>query len=176
MGYMEIVNIIMIAVGVIAVIFPLQYAFLFVAGVFAKQKTYPPAEQKLRYGVIVCARNEERVIRQLVESIRKCDYPQDKLDIFVIAHNCTDGTAAAAQTGGAFVYEYSNPQERTKGYALRQIFRYIERDFGIRQYDGFHVLLQPALYQSRPPDGRYAQRGPCIREPRISAADPGECR
>ena len=140
MGYMEIVNIIMIAVGVIAVIFPLQYAFLFVAGVFAKQKTYPPAEQKLRYGVIVCARNEERVIRQLVESIRKCDYPQDKLDIFVIAHNCTDGTAAAAQTGGAFVYEYSNPQERTKGYALRQIFRYIERDFGIRQYDGFHVF------------------------------------
>lgn len=142
MGYVDIVNIVMFFIfNIVLLIFPLQYVFYILVGLFSKKKVFPGAEKKLRYGVVICARNEEKVIGNLIDSIRKCDYPQELLDIFVIAHNCTDGTARAARSrAGTVVYEYNNDAERTKGHALHKIFELIERDFGIMRYDGFHVF------------------------------------
>ena len=54
-----------------------------------------------RYAVLISARNEEAVIGQLLESIQKQDYPADHLIPFVVADNCTDGTARAAKAAGA---------------------------------------------------------------------------
>ena len=97
MDYIDIVFIIMTILNALIIVFPLQYVIIFIIGLFAKRKTFPKTEEKLRYGVIICARNEEKVVGNLIESIRKCDYPQDKLDVFVIAHNCTDKTAEVAR-------------------------------------------------------------------------------
>ena len=105
-----------------------------------RRRTFSKAQRKLRYGIIVSARNEEAVIGNLIRSIRSSDYPQDKLDIFVVAHNCTDRTAAAATAAGARVYVYDNPDECTKGYATRYLFRRIEEDYGTQAYDGFFTL------------------------------------
>lgn len=140
MSYINIVNIIMTIIGVILSIFPLQYAIIFIFGIFAKRKKYPVAVEKLKYGIVIAARNEDKVIGNLIQSIYKSDYPQEKIDIFVIAHNCTDKTAEIARKNGAVVYEYNNEHEKTKGYALRHIFRCIEKDYGIKNYDGFHVF------------------------------------
>ena len=140
MSYIEIVYTIMIVLGFLSVFFPLEYAIYFIVGIFYKGKPFPEREEKLRYGVIVCARNEEKVIGNLVESIKKSDYPQEKLDIFVIAHNCTDNTAEIARQNGAIVYEYNNENEKTKGYALKHIFECINRDYGTLNYDGFHIF------------------------------------
>ena len=143
MKYLEITKIVLLVIGAIMAIFPIEYFLICLAGMFSKGKKFPVREEKLRYGVVICARNEEKVIGQLVESIRKCNYPQDKIDIFVIAHNCTDRTAEIARqnmSGGGQVYEYNNSNEKTKGYALKKIFQYIERDYGIQTYDGFHVF------------------------------------
>ena len=130
MDYIDIVFIIMTILNALIIVFPLQYVIIFIIGLFAKRKTFPKAEEKLRYGVIICARNEEKVVGNLIESIRKCDYPQDKLDVFVIAHNCTDKTAEVARQNeerGSIVYEYNNDKERTKGYALKHVFECIEK-------------------------------------------------
>lgn len=140
MGYLEIVNIFLIVIGVLTAVFPLQYAIIFIFGIFAKRKSFPAKEEKLRYGVVIAGRNEERVIGNLIQSIHKCNYPQDKIDIFVVAHNCTDRTAEIARENGAIVYEYNNSDERTKGYALRYIFNKIKEEYGIMNYDGFHVF------------------------------------
>ena len=140
MNYVEVVNVIMIVLGVFALFFPLEYAIFFVIGVFNKGKSFPEKKEKLKYGVIICARNEEKVIGNLIESIKMSDYPQDKLNIFVIAHNCSDKTAEIASKKGAFVYEYNNENEKTKGYALKHIFECINRDFGTLNYDGFHIF------------------------------------
>ena len=86
MSYIEIVYTIMIVLGFLSVFFPLEYAIYFIVGIFYKGKPFPEREEKLRYGVIVCARNEEKVIGNLVESIKKSDYPQEKLDIFADNH------------------------------------------------------------------------------------------
>ncbi len=143
MDYIDIVFIIMTILNALIIVFPLQYVIIFIIGLFAKRKTFPKAEEKLRYGVIICARNEEKVVGNLIESIRKCDYPQDKLDVFVIAHNCTDKTAEVARQNeerGSIVYEYNNDKERTKGYALKHVFECIEKDYGIQSYDGFFIF------------------------------------
>lgn len=38
------------------------------------------------------------------------------------------------------VYEYSNPDERTKGFALKYLFDKIEEDFGRENFDGYYVF------------------------------------
>ena len=109
-------------------------------GLFFKKK-YPETEKKYKYGLIIPARNEEAVVSKLIESIQKNNYPQDKLHIFVIAHNCTDKTAAIARKyDGVSVYEYNNPAENTMGYAFRYLFSCIERDFGTQSFDGFFLF------------------------------------
>ena len=72
--------------------------------------------------------------------MQKNEYPQDKLHIFVIAHNCTDRTAEIAREAGATVYEYNNPNECTMGYAFRYLFDRIREDYGVENYDGFFLF------------------------------------
>ena len=58
-----------------------------------------------RYAVLICARNEQRVIGDLIASLRGQTYDQSLLSIFVLADNCTDDTAMVARVAGAHVYE-----------------------------------------------------------------------
>ena len=139
MDYIRIVNIIFdILYGLTGVIV-LHYIVFAIVGLF-KSKKYPPVEEKLKYGLIIPARNEEKVVGNLIKSIQKNNYPQEKLHIFVIAHNCTDNTANIARELGATVYEYNNPNECTMGYAFRYLFDQIEKDYGRQSYDGFFLF------------------------------------
>jgi cellulose synthase/poly-beta-1,6-N-acetylglucosamine synthase-like glycosyltransferase len=112
------------------------FAFI---GLFTR-KTFPKTDKKLKYGIIIPARNEETVVCNLIESIYKCNYPQEKLHVFVIAHNCTDKTAEVARKTNATVYEYNNPNECTMGYAFRYLFDRINEDYGTENYDGFFLF------------------------------------
>ena len=139
MTYIEIVD---LAVGIISgalSLLTLHFVIFTVVGVLFKRK-YPVSERKLRYGIAVSARNEATVIGQLIESVRKNDYPQEKLEIFVVAHNCTDRTAEIARAAGATVYEYNNPDECTKGYALKHLFERVKEEHGADAFDGFIIL------------------------------------
>ncbi len=69
-----------------------------------KLKDKPLIENKKnRFMAIIPAHNEEAVVANLVESLKKQDYPKDLLDIYVIADNCTDRTAEVARNAGAIV-------------------------------------------------------------------------
>lgn len=139
MNYTEILilvtNILFLCFGLMM----LHFVFFAVVGIFSK-KTYPKAGKLNRYGIIIPARNEENVVSGLIESIRKNNYPQELMQIFVIAHNCTDKTAEIARSLGATVYEYNNPRENTMGYAFRHLFSCIERDYGTANFDGFFLF------------------------------------
>ena len=139
MNYYAVVNLAVIALYVIMALLTVHFAFFAIVGFF-KKKTFPKTDKKLKYGIIIPARNEETVVGALVESIRKCDYPQDKLHVFVVAHNCTDNTAEIARAAGATVYEYNNPDECTMGYAFKYLFSCIKRDYGTENYDGFFLF------------------------------------
>lgn len=139
MGYLEIVTIVCAVIGGLFSLLLIHFVLFTIIGIFTK-KVYSTAEEKLRYGIIISARNEEKVIGKLLESIRKCDYPQENIDIFVIAHNCTDNTAEVCRNSGSHVFEYNNPEERTLGYAYRHLFNKIKEKDAIKNYDGFLIL------------------------------------
>ena len=80
-----------------------------VLGLIRKGRQHPVAGRKLRFAVLICARNEERVIELPVRSILDASYQKDRLKVIVIADNCTDRTAEAARAAGATVWEKSTP-------------------------------------------------------------------
>ncbi len=139
MNYIDIVQLVFMILFLVFGLMMAHFIFFAIVGIFAK-KTYPETDKKNRYGIIIPARNEESVVAGLIESVRKNNYPQDKLDVYVISHNCTDKTADVARKAGAIVYEYTNDKENTMGYAFKHLFECIERDYGTQQYDGFFLF------------------------------------
>ncbi|MBQ8139789.1 MAG: glycosyltransferase [Lachnospiraceae bacterium] len=83
----------------------------------------------MNYAIIVCARNEERVIGNLLDSLQALNYPKDKYKVFVVAHNCTDNTAVVAIEHGATVFMRNNSNERSKGDALKFGINEIKREY-----------------------------------------------
>lgn len=139
MNYLQIINLIFTVLGAIVLLATMHFMIFAIVGIFAKKK-FPKTETKLKYGIIIPARNEEAVVGNLIKSVYKNKYPQDKLQVFVIAHNCTDKTAQISRELGATVYEYNNPNECTMGYAFRHLFKCIEKDYGTQNYDGFFLF------------------------------------
>ena len=80
-----------------------------IVGLLRTSKHRPPAKEKLRFAVLICARNEERVIRLPVKSVLMAKYPEDCREVIVLADNCTDATAANAREAGATVWEKTVP-------------------------------------------------------------------
>lgn len=93
-----------------------------------------------KFMAILPAHNEETVIGNLIESLKKQDYPKELLDIYVIADNCTDNTVKIAKEAGAIVLERheEDPAKRTKGAALQWFLKQkIEEN---ADYDAFFVF------------------------------------
>lgn len=80
-----------------------------ILGLVRKSRKHPPAGRKLRFAVLVCARNEERVIELPVKSVLAAAYPADMREVIVLADNCTDRTAEVAAAAGATVWEKNTP-------------------------------------------------------------------
>ncbi len=114
-------------------------AYYFIIGVFTfvRSKKLKQHEASTRFAVLIPARNEACVIGQLVDSLKKQNYPKSLYDIYVVANNCTDNTSQIALLHGAEVFEcYGNIT--CKGDALKQSLEYlISPDFG---YDAFCVF------------------------------------
>ena len=108
-------------------------------GCFAKRK-FPEAKKQHKYAIMVAARNEAGVIGNLLESIHAQDYPQELVDVFVVADNCDDNTAEVARSHGAVCYERFDDQHRTKGFALQFLVEQIRRDYGIEHYEAYFVF------------------------------------
>ena len=104
-----------------------------------KVKEKPLVEDKEhRFMMIIPAHNEEKVVKDLVESLKNLDYNKKLYDIYVIADNCTDNTAQIAKDAGAIVYERFDEKHKTKGYALQWFLQQkIEED---APYDAFCIF------------------------------------
>lgn len=125
--------------GLILSIVVIHRAFYFVIGMFFTRK-FKPAKKKHKYAIVIAARNEESVIGNLLDSIKKQDYPKDLITTFVVADNCTDKTAQVVRDKGAICYERFNDKEKTKGYALEYLFEQIEEYYGRMSFEGYFVF------------------------------------
>ncbi|MBO6286936.1 MAG: glycosyltransferase family 2 protein [Bacilli bacterium] len=110
-----------------------------IIGLFAPARKYPSHLMDKKYAFVLSARNEEKVIANLIDSIRAQDYPQELIDIYVIADNCDkdDKTAEIAEKLGCHVMVRNDPTKQRKGYALQMFFNHIKETIGIDAYYGY---------------------------------------
>ena len=108
-------------------------------GLFFTRK-FRPAKKNHKYAILIAARNEEKVIGNLLESIHRQDYPSELVTVFVVADNCTDNTAAIARNCGAVCYERFDDEHRTKGFALQFLLEKIEEDYGGQSFEGYFIF------------------------------------
>lgn len=134
----EIIRILGEISAIITMLFAFRTIFNYL-GIFFTRK-FPEAKQYHKYAILVAARNEETVLGSLIDSIRQQDYPQELIDIFVVADNCTDNTAEIARKSGAYCYERQDNEHRTKGFALQYLVECIREDFGIDAYEGYFIF------------------------------------
>ncbi len=136
MNTLRIINI------VIGILFTICYAYQFfyipIPWLFKKKPSDKPVVPH-DFAVLICARNERTVIGDLIESLKHQTYPQDKLHIFVMADNCTDDTAAIAESLGARVYTRFDKTHVGKGYALEVLMSCLKRDYPAG-FDGYFVF------------------------------------
>lgn len=92
---------------------------------FSSKKAKALSFENHKFALLIAAHNEEKVISEIVESLKKQNYPADRFDIFVIADNCTDKTAELAESCGAKIIKRENAEKKGKGYALEYAFDYI---------------------------------------------------
>ncbi len=139
---MEIVEITRKINWVLAIVFLVCYAYQFfyiVVPLFFKSRKHKKTVNH-RFAVLIPARNESAVIGNLIESIRNQIYKSDLITVFVIADNCSDGTAEIARKLGAVVYERFNTKEIGKGHALENLYDHIVKDYGDAFFDAYMVF------------------------------------
>ncbi|MEG2008501.1 MAG: glycosyltransferase family 2 protein [Oscillospiraceae bacterium] len=129
-----------IVVAVMTAAYLYQAVYTLVGLLFRKVKPEKEAGKLCRFAALICARDEENVIAELIRSLKAQNYPAELLDVYVLADNCTDATARVATSAGAHVYIRRNEAQIGKGYALDYLLAQIKRDSGEHAYDGYFVF------------------------------------
>ncbi len=113
---MPIFGILSIAILTAVSIAVLYLYLLALVGIIGR-KIYPKTNNRYDYLVLIPAHDEGKVIGKTLEHLKKLR-PSGKLEIAVIADNCTDSTAEIADGYGITVHERIDADNRGKGYAL----------------------------------------------------------
>ena len=121
--------------------------FMAIAG-RRRDEEFPQVEKRLRFAIIVCARNEERVIAKLIDSLKEQDYPSECSEVFLIAHNCTDNTAAIGRVHRAVVWELTQSEDPRKGDALKYAVDRIQMEYP-DLFDAFCIFDADNIVDSR---------------------------
>ena len=118
-------------VGAASLTATLSLLVLLVAAASSRRRPASPDAAPLTLAVIVPAHNEELVLAGTLASLKAQRYPNECVEIVVVADNCTDRTAAIARSLGTTALERSCAAERGKGYALNYAIQ--------------HLLAQPCV-------------------------------
>lgn len=127
---LEIANIIVI----------LYMMYYLITGIFVfinpkQNNNYNQKTNKL--AVIIPARNEEAVIGNLIDSLKKQNYNKSMYYIYVVPNNCTDKTEEISRAKGVEII-LPNKQIKSKGDALKYTFEYIKENCNI--YDAYIIF------------------------------------
>lgn len=91
---------------------------------------------KKKIACVVPARNEEKVIGNLLESLNNQNYPKELYDVFVLPNNCVDKTENVAKEQFAKIINCDNIKMKSKGDVLRHAFDYL-KDY---DYDAYIIF------------------------------------
>lgn len=100
----------------------------------ARQRPQGPTDQKL--AIVMPAHDEAQGLAETLASVQAEMATDGATEIWVVADNCSDDTAAVARQLGAQVLERNDPVHRGKGHALAFAFEQLAH----RGYDWFVVI------------------------------------
>lgn len=126
------------AVGVLFLVC-YAYQFFYIPVAWRPRRAESGPVRLHTFAVLICARNESAVIADLIDSIRQQTYDRGRIDLFVLADNCTDDTAEVARRAGARVYTRCDSAHVGKGYALQALLGHLHRDYPAG-FDGYLVF------------------------------------
>jgi cellulose synthase/poly-beta-1,6-N-acetylglucosamine synthase-like glycosyltransferase len=113
----------------ICLLFPVAYLLGLTAAAWVatlrNQREITSAQHQ--FGILIPAHNEEKLLPHTLDSLQKLNYPQPSFDIHVIADNCTDRTAAIAQSYGVNVHIRQDTKLVGKGHALNWCYQELKR-------------------------------------------------
>ncbi|MFM1583083.1 glycosyltransferase family 2 protein, partial [Helcococcus ovis] len=84
----------------------------------------PDTDNYNKFAILVAARNEAKVISNLIDSLKSLNYPKDKYEIIIAPNNCTDNTREVAINKQVRVFDIKSPI-KNKGDVLHQMFDYL---------------------------------------------------
>ncbi len=138
-----LIGFIAIALQVVAIVFGLYQFGVSLFG-FARRsgpRYHAPAR---RFAILIPAHNEQQVIGSLLANLQSLDYPRELYEVFVIADNCVDDTAALSRSCGVKVLERQSLTERGKGHAIRWMLKnlgnYPEKFDAIVMFDADNLV------------------------------------
>lgn len=140
MELVRLVSALQKAIGLLAGALYFYQVIYLAVGLLSRRRPKACPVRLRRYAVLISARNEENVIGELIASLKRQNYPARLLDIYVVADNCTDATAAVARRAGAMVYPRFDRVEVGKGYALDFLLKKLMVDGLFDRYAGFFVF------------------------------------
>lgn len=118
-----IVTIVLMAVIVYLALSVSYTTGLALAYFILKDKSSGTAMDHLKkIAIIIPAHNEEMIAPALCENLKNIHYSRDLYDIYLVADNCSDGTARICSDHGLNVLERHDEAHRGKGYAIKYAF------------------------------------------------------
>ena len=124
--------------GIISSFFAVYGLYYVITGIFAFSRPKEDkgiSNKKHKFSIIIAARNEEMVIGNLIDSLKKQNYDKKMYDINVIINNSTDNTYKVAKKHGANAIECEIPV-KNKGEVLRYVFK----KFKNKDFDAYIVF------------------------------------
>ena len=124
--------------GIISVFFTIYGLYYVITGIFAftKPKTVKKVNDKIhQFEIIIAARNEEKVIGNLIDSLKKQNYAKDKYNISVIVNNSTDKTYEVCKKYKVNAIKCEIPV-KCKGDVLHYVFS----EFKNKKFDAYIVF------------------------------------
>lgn len=116
-------------------IYAIYFAAVTIIGLI-KNKKLEETDKKIKFAVLLPARNEENCITGIIKTLQKQNYPKELIDIFVIPNNCTDKTKEKAEESGAYainVPEYVKNKGMALTYAMDELIK-------TNNYDAFLIF------------------------------------
>lgn len=137
-----IVNVIFYSLLVLTVLLTIPRIVMICMGL-KPQKPFKEAEKQHKFAILIPARNESKVIRQLLESIKAQDYDEDKIDTYVIVESLDDPTCQICEEyKNVFVFCREHLELKGKGYALDECFKYIKKKQkdATEKYEAYYIF------------------------------------
>ena len=142
-NYFKIFDIALYACLGIFVLAYMPKLIYYAKGIFFNQrKDYlKPAKENHKFAVIIPARNESFVIRNLLEALKNQTYDKDKFDIYVAVESLDDPTVKiCSEYERTEVFLKKDLSRIGKSYVMEEVTDYISKEKQDENYEAYIVL------------------------------------